>query len=188
MNTLSLEDGRVVTLEPVAPHEAMELAEGCRQLSGVRQWWRIAMAVAAVRSIDGVPLPLPTHEKHIEGMVSRFSREDLKAISGALAGVAEEEAVPDIECAELTPLETLRMWRVVGEFEGISGWVAPAFVAAAVRRIGNEAVTFPTSRAEVKALVARLGSAGMNKASEFTLSRRRAEAASEADRRIAAKN
>ena len=74
MITIKFDDGREVELEPVTPHEAMGIAEGCRQLSGVRQWWRTAMAVAAIRRIDGIPMPLPTHEKHVEGMVARFSR------------------------------------------------------------------------------------------------------------------
>jgi len=188
MITLDLDDGRALGLEPVAPHEAMGIAEGCRQLSSIRQWWRMAMAVAAVRSIDGIPLPLPTHEKHIEGMVARFSREELRAISEALASYPGDQTAPEVEMAPLTPLEVLRIWALIGEFESVLGWVQPAFIAASVRKIGNETISLPTTKAEMKALVARLGVAGMAKAAVFMVEDSAAEEAAEADKEAAVKN
>ena len=93
-----------------------------------------------------------------------------------------------LELAELTPLETLRIWAVIGEFETIAGWVAPAFIAATVRKIGGEKVSLPSTKEEMKALVARLGLAGMSKASAFMLTQAAAEKDAEASKRAAAKN
>jgi hypothetical protein len=188
MITIKLDDGRELALEPVAPHESMGIAEGCRQLSSVRQWWRMAMTVAAVRSIDGIPLPLPTHEKHIEGMVARFTRQDLNTISEALENEPNQQVSPELEMAGLTPLEVLRLWALSGEFESVYGWVSQAFIAANVRKIGNEKISFPTTKEEMKALVARLGVAGMAKASAFMVADSAAEKAAEAEKLAAAKN
>lgn len=188
MIRINLEDGRELALEPVAPHEAMGIAEGCRHLSGIHQWWRMAMAVASVRSIDGIPLPLPTHEKHIDGMAARFSRQDLKQIFLALESLSTEPVSLELEFGELTPLEMLRIWAVIGEFETVAGWVVPAFIAAVVRKIGNEKISLPTTKAEMKALVAHLGSIGMSQASEFILTQRVAEKAAEREKQAAAKN
>ena len=146
------------------------------------------MAVASVRSIDGIPIPLPIHEKHIEGMVARFSREDLRAVVAAADRQPSEENAPELDLVELTPLETLRIWAVIGELETIAGWVAPAFIAAAVRQISGERILLPSSKEEIKALVARLGPAGMSKASSFMLARSAAERQAEADKQAAAKN
>jgi hypothetical protein len=187
MITIKLDDGRELGVTPVAPHEAMTLAEGCRELSGVQHWWRTAMAVAAVRTIDGVPLPFPSHEKHVEGLVNRFSRADLKVIAAADSTDGEPEA-PEMEFRELSPLEEMRMWALIGEYEQIPGWVAPAFIAATVRKIGEDKVAFPASKEEVKKLVARLGMMGMTRASIFMLAQRAEEKAAEADKLAAAKN
>ena len=188
MITIKLGDGRKLVLDLVTPHEAMGIAEGCRQLSGIRQWWKIAMAVSSIRSIDEIPLPLPTGEKHIEGMVGRFSAQDLKAIIEALEAEPVDEDSPDLEFAELTPLETLKVWAVIGDFETIGGWVAPAFMACCVRKIGDEKICLPTTKKEIKALVERLGPAGMSKASLFRLARSAAEKNAEVDKLAAAKN
>lgn len=188
MITIRLHDGRELALEPVAPHEAMGVAEGCRHLSGIRQWWRAAMTVASIRSINGIPMPLPTHAKHVEGLVGRFSRQEMKLISEALETQPVEEGSTELELRELTPLETLRIWAVIGEFEMIQGWVAPAFIACCVRGIGDEKIALPASKEEIKALVGRLGLAGMSSASAFLVAQAEAEKNAEADREAAAKN
>jgi hypothetical protein len=188
MITLKLDDGRELGIAPAAPHEAMKLAEGCRELSGVRQWWHKAMSVAAVRTIDGIPLPAPTHERHVEGLVARFSRSDLKKIIAARDEAESADEAPELEFKEITPLEELRLWALIGDFDTIPAWVATAFIAAPVRKIGSEAVSFPASKDEMKALVERLGVAGMNQASVFLLASKAAEKAAEADKVAAAKN
>ncbi len=188
MITIKLDDGRELDLRPVEPHEAMAIAEGCRHLSGVRQWWKTAMTVAAIRCIDSIPIPLPTYEKHIEGMVSRFCRRDLQAVAVSLENEVDEHALPELELIELTPLETLRLWALIGEFETIAGWVAPAFIAAAVRKIGDEKISLPSTKVEMRALVARLGQAGMAKAAAFMAAQTVAEREAELARRAAAKN
>lgn len=188
MITVKLGDGRELALEPVAPHEAMGLAEGCRHLSGVHQWWRLATTVASVRSIDGIPMPFPTHEKHIEGMIARFSRPEVRLISETVEGHPREEEPPELELRELTPLETLRIWAVIGEFETVPGWAHPAFTAAAVRKIGDDNITLPASKGEMKTLVARLGIGGMLRASLFRVEQATAAEAAEVEKQAAAKN
>jgi hypothetical protein len=188
MITIKIGDGRELALKPVAPHEAMGLAEGCRQLSGVRQWWLVATTVASIRSIDGIPMPFPTHEKHIEGLVARFSRNDLRIISEALENCPNEQVSPELELRELTPLETLRIWALIGEFETMPGWVNSAFIASVVRKIDDEKISLPTSKAEMKGLAGRLGLAGMSKASAFLWTQHEAEKAAEGEKQAAAKN
>ncbi len=187
MIKLALDDGRELGIAPVEPHEAMNIAEGCRDLSGVRQWWQTAMAVAAIRTIDGIPLPAPTHEKHVEGLVARFSRADLAAIAGAKFP-ADDRPAPILDLAQLAPVETLRLWAAIGELETIPGWVAPAHIAAQVRKIDGEAVAFPTTKAEIKALVERLGVAGMTLASAFLVAHVNAARTAATDKQAAAKN
>jgi hypothetical protein len=187
MTTITLEDGRVIGIEPVAPHEAMTIAAGCRELSGVRQWWQTAMSLAAIRTINGIPRPLPTHARHVEGLIREFSRDDLNVIANVPAA-ANDAAPPRLELVELTPLETLRLWAVIGEYEAIPGWVAPAFIAAQVRKIDGEDVTFPASKEAVKDLVARLGVPGMTVASAFLVAGLERAKAVAADKQAAAKN
>ncbi len=187
MNTLTLDDGRTLSIVSVEPHEAMTIAEGCRDLSGIRAWWRMALAASAIRSIDGIPMPMPTHERHIEGLISRFSRHDMKRI----LEVAEQpisQPAPELELAELTALETLRIWAVIGSFETIAAWVAPAFIAGQVRAIDSEKLLFPQSKQEVKEIVRRLGLAGMAKASAFLLAKQESIKAESADMQAAIKN
>jgi len=187
MIDVTLDDGRVIGIEPVAPHEAMTIAAGCRELSGVRQWWQTAMALAAIRKIDGVPRPLPVHEKHIEGLIRQFSRDELAVIANVKAP-APDAVAPALEMAKLTPLETLRLWAVIGEYEAIPGWVAPAFIAAQVRKIDGEDVEFPASKDAVRQLVARLGVPGMTVASAFLVAGLERVKASAAAKQAAAKN
>jgi len=187
MVTVTLEDGRALGIEPVTSAEAMTIAAGCRELSGVRQWWTTAMAVASIRTIDGIPRPLPTHEKHIEGLVRQFSRNDLSVI-GNVRVAASDAPPPVLEMAELTPLETLRLWAVIGEFEAIPGWVAPAFIAAQVRKIDGEDVAFPATKDAIKDLVARLGAPGMTLASAFLVANLESAKTAAADKQAAAKN
>ncbi len=187
MITLTLDDGRALGVVPVEPHEAMTIAEGCRDLSGIRAWWRMALAASAIRSIDGIPMPMPTHERHIEGLIARFSRQDMKRI----IEVAEQpmsQPAPELELVELTALETLRIWAVIGTFETIAAWVAPAFIAGQVRAIDGERLIFPSSKQEMKEIVRRLGLAGMEKASAFLLAKQESDKVESAGRQAAAKN
>jgi hypothetical protein len=163
MIQITLLDGRVLGVEGVTPAESMKLAEGTRELSGNRGWCSMAIIVASIRSIDGIPRPFPTHKKHIESLLKDLNEEDVAAIRAAYKNV--EMAPVKIEFRKLSPFELLKIYELAGEFNDVRGWVGPATVAASVRKIGEKAVNFPGSQADLTALVTELGIAGFAAAS-----------------------
>lgn len=167
MTEITLPDGRSLEIEPLAPHEAMKLAEGARALSGNRGWWKMALAMAAIRSINGVPNPFPTHKKHIEGLCGRFDGAAMAAIREAAEKWPVYPPCPPLELSPLTPLEKLRVYELAEDCNDVPGWIAAAFIAAGVRKIDGEDVAFPSSKAEMRELVQRLGIGGMVEASAF---------------------
>jgi hypothetical protein len=158
MIEITLLDGRILGVEGVTPAESMKLAEGTRELSGNRGWCTMAIIVASIRSIDGIPRPFPTHKKHIESLLKDLNEEDVAAIRAAYKNV--ETAPVKIEFRKLSPFELLKIYEFAGEFNDVRGWVGPATVAASVRKIDETAVTFPESQADLMALVTALGTAG----------------------------
>lgn len=48
----------------------------------------MAVLASCVTSIDGVPIPPPVNETHIEGMVSRLGEAGLSAVASGLAEMA----------------------------------------------------------------------------------------------------
>jgi hypothetical protein len=158
MIRITLADGRVLGIEGVTPAESMKLAEGTRELSGNRGWCSMAIIVAAIRSIDGIPRPFPTHKKHIEALLKDLNEEDVAAIRAAYKNV--EIAPLKIEFKKLSPFELLKIYEFAGEFNDVRGWIGPATIAASVRKIGDKAVAFPESQADLTALVTELGAAG----------------------------
>jgi hypothetical protein len=187
MNVITLDDGRSLGIQSLTALEAMALAEGCGDLSGIGQWWILANIAASIRTIDGIALPPPTHRRHIEGVLSRFSQSDLDAIM-AIAEASNEEVDLDLSVAPMTPLETLRIWAIIGEFEEIPAWVGSAFIASQVRSINGEKICFPESRSQLKETVAKLGMSGMLKASTLLAAQSDAKQAGEADAKDAIKN
>jgi hypothetical protein len=163
MIEITLQDGRVLGVEGVTPAESMKLAEGTRELSGNRGWCSMAIIVAAIRSIDGIPRPFPTHKKHIESLLRELNEDDVAAVRAAYKGI--EIAPVKIEFRKLSPFELLKVYEYAGEFNDVRGWVGPATVAASVRKIGEKAIAFPESQADLMALVAELGIAGFAAAS-----------------------
>ncbi len=55
-------------------------------LSENQAWLGVAMLAASVVEIDGVPVPLPTTEQQIEGLVGRLGDDGLDAVAALLAG------------------------------------------------------------------------------------------------------
>jgi hypothetical protein len=158
MIEITLRDGRILGVEGVTPAESMKLAEGTRELSGNRGWCSMAIIVASIRSIDGIPRPFPTHKKHVEALLKDLNEDDVAAIRDAYRNV--EIAPVKIEFRKLSPFELLKIYEFAGEFNDVRGWVGPAAIAASVRKIDETAVAFPESQADLSALVARLGIAG----------------------------
>jgi hypothetical protein len=58
----------------------------------------------------------------------------------------------------------LKIYEFAGEFNDVRGWIGPATIAASVRKIGQKAIAFPESQADLTALVAELGIAGISEA------------------------
>jgi hypothetical protein len=158
MIEITLRDGRVLGVEGVTPAESMKLAEGTRELSGNRGWCSMAIIVASIRSIDGIPRPFPTHKKHIESLLKDLNENDLAAIRAAYKNVETDPVT--IEFRKLSPFERLKIYELAGEFNDVRGWVGPATIAASVRKIDEKAIAFPETQADLIALVTQLGNAG----------------------------
>jgi hypothetical protein len=47
-------------------------------------WLGMALLASSVVAVDGVPVPLPTTESHIEAMVARLGDAGISAVAGAL--------------------------------------------------------------------------------------------------------
>lgn len=163
MIEITLLDGRVLGIDGVTPAESMRLAEGTRELSGNRGWCSMALVVASIRSVDGIPRPFPTHKKHIESLLKDLSEDDVAAIRAAFSSV--EMAPVKIEFRKLSPFELLKIYEFAGEFNDVRGWVGPATIAASVRKIDDKPVAFPASQADLIEIVAELGVAGFAAAS-----------------------
>jgi hypothetical protein len=54
-------------------------------LSENQAWLGVAMLAASVVEIDGVPVPLPTTEQQIEGLVGKLGDDGLDSIAALLA-------------------------------------------------------------------------------------------------------
>jgi hypothetical protein len=169
MITITLDDGRVLEVNAVAPHEAMRLAEGVdapgagreQKLSGNRVWWNRALQAAAVRRINGIPNPFPFSRTHIRGMIGALGADGMKRIAEALGAetVAPETRV--IAATALSALEELDLFELAGDYADVPGWIACAYLAVQVRKIDDLSWGFPDSQEEVRRRVEQLGASGL---------------------------
>jgi hypothetical protein len=169
MITVTLDDGRILELKPVEPHEAMRLAEGVdapgtgreQKLSGNRVWWNRALQAAAVRSINGIPNPFPFSRTHIRGMVGDLGVEGVNKIAEALRDVVVAPETRAIEASPLSAVEELDLFELAGDYADVPGWIASAYLAAQVRKVDGAALAFPATQDHVRARVEQLGAAGL---------------------------
>jgi hypothetical protein len=164
MITLTLPGGRVIEVEARTPAELMDLGGNIGKLGSNAKWFNAAKAVAAVRSIDGLIRPMPTHKKHVESLIAKFSDADMALIYPVAALLPDNLPAVAVEAKMLTPLERLWLDEAAGELNECPGWYGPAFVAATARKIDGEAVEFPRSADELRSRVERLGFVGMEAA------------------------
>jgi hypothetical protein len=162
MTEITLKDGRVLGIEAVTPAESMRLAEGTRELSGNRGWCSMALVVASIRSIGGIPRPFPTHKKHIEALLKDLNDHDVADIRAARE--MAKAAPVEIEFKKLSPYELLKVYEFAAELNDVPGWIGPATIVASVRKIGDRTVSFPECQADLTALVSELGMAGFTAA------------------------
>ena len=169
MITVTLDDGRVLELKAVEPHEAMRLAEGVdapgtgrdQRLSGNRAWWNRALQAAAVRSINGIPNPFPFSRTHIRGMIGDLGVDGMKKIAEALREVVVAPDRRAIEASPLSAVEELDLFEVAGDYADVPGWIAAAYLAAQVRKIDGAALAFPATQDALRARVEQLGASGL---------------------------
>ena len=83
--------GRVLEVKSISLSEELNLIEAAGQLSDVARWMMIATFACTVRSIDGLPLPMPRTQNQIRGAVAKVGSQGLKAAIAALS----PEDVPD---------------------------------------------------------------------------------------------
>ncbi len=169
MITVTLDDGRLLELRPVEPHEAMRLAEGVdapgtgrdQRLSGNRVWWNRALQAAAVRSINGIPNPFPFSRTHIRAMVGDLGVAGLKKIAEALRDMVVAPETRAIEALPLSSVEELDLFELAGDYADVPGWIAAAYLTAQVRKIDGTAWAFPATQDDVRVRVEQLGASGL---------------------------
>lgn len=85
--------GRRLTLRRLTALDTLRLFKAAGPvLSQNEAWLSMAGLAFSVLEIDGVPVPPPTTEPHIESLIERLGDAGLQAIADT---VAEEQEIPD---------------------------------------------------------------------------------------------
>lgn len=90
------EKGRKLEIRALGALDLLDLLEAAGVNAGNQQWLGIAMRACSVRSIDGVPIPMPVKRDQVRALVAKLDMHGLAAVSQAL-GAADEEASEDAD-------------------------------------------------------------------------------------------
>ena len=78
-------EGRVLSLRRLSALDKLRLFKAAGPVLAHNQpWLGLAILAASVTAIDGVPVPLPSTEAHVEAMVARLGDHGLSAIAACL--------------------------------------------------------------------------------------------------------
>lgn len=83
--------GRSIEVKRLARRESMKLMRLWGAASDVQVWLGSAIVAAHAKSIDGVPLPLPTTPDMAEANVDRLGDEGIQAVVDWIASVRVED-------------------------------------------------------------------------------------------------
>lgn len=100
--TITDQKGRALEVRRPTRRDSMRLMRGWGTACNVEMWVGQAMLAATCRSIDGVPIPLPTTADQAESLVDRLEDEGLNAIAEWLTeqNAAAPNATTEIEAAK----------------------------------------------------------------------------------------
>ena len=82
-------DGRRIHIKRLSALDKLRLFKAVGpSLAQNEPYLGLAVLASSVTSIDGVPMPPPVNETHIEGMVSRLGDAGLAAVASGLSEIA----------------------------------------------------------------------------------------------------
>lgn len=107
--------GRKISLKVMGPADMLNLLEAAGANSSNAAWMRMAMTIASVRAIDGIPVPAAYKKKDVLDAANKLGNEGLAAAAKALFGdpAAETDgdadgAAPSAEQEQAEGLETAK--------------------------------------------------------------------------------
>jgi hypothetical protein len=72
--------GRKLELRQLSRREVMRFMRMWGPASNIEAWLSLALSVATVKSIDGVPMPAPTTPDQVEALADKLGPEGTKAV------------------------------------------------------------------------------------------------------------
>ncbi len=98
--TITDDDGRRLTVRKLSALDRLRLFKAAGPILAQNQpWLGMALIASSVCAIDDVPVPSPTNEVQIEGIVARLGDPGIEAIARALQQSTEFEATDLVSSA-----------------------------------------------------------------------------------------
>ena len=91
-------DGHKIEVNPLSPGEMLDFFEAftSKQVSS-RAWFRYALWICSVRTIDGVPVVFPANGQDIKDLANRLGHAGVMVVQEAIEGVPGEPAVDQVD-------------------------------------------------------------------------------------------
>jgi hypothetical protein len=89
--------GRQLDIRKLTILEEMDLLEMAGEAASNTRWMLMATIASTVRTIDGVPRPLPTNRKLLRAQMTAVGSEGLSAAISALGADVPEDADTDVD-------------------------------------------------------------------------------------------
>lgn len=149
--------GRELDIRPLTYQEEMTLAAGVGSPADSSVWWTMVKRACAVRSIAGVLIHMPQTRNQIKLLTKRLGVDGLKAVAKGLSEWVTETAPPvALVYRNVDEVELIDLLEIGSTFSDVPTWRGVAWLAAGIRKIGDEDIEFPSDLKSLRALVARL--------------------------------
>jgi hypothetical protein len=149
--------GRDLDVRPISFQEEMTLAAGVGSVNDSATWWRLVKRACAIRSIAGAMVHMPQTRNQIKLLTKRLGPDGLRAIDAALQGWSSEAVEPAaLEYQPVDEVELIDLLEIGGGLSDIPTWRGIAWLAAGIRKVGDEVVEFPSDMQALRKLVARM--------------------------------
>ena len=90
--------GKALEVNPLDPGEMLDFFESftARQVSS-RAWFRYALWICSVRSVNGVPVQFPRNGQEVKDLAKSIGHEGVLAVQEAIEGVEGEPAADQVD-------------------------------------------------------------------------------------------
>ncbi len=85
-------DGRELVIQSIGVGDLFDLLEAAGDTARNPAWMQLAMTVASVRTIDGVPVLMPTSKPQVKALGMKLGNAGLAAVRGVLFPETPEAA------------------------------------------------------------------------------------------------